>query len=122
MHGPGHHGGAGREGKGRAAVVRRDRAAGVRLITKGAFSQVLDVCARDARGGELTAASRAELIARHEQWSAQGLRVLAIATAAVPDAASYGRSDEREMSFSGFVTFLDRPRTDAVGGSPRSAA
>ena len=98
----------------RVSVVVEDPAAGALLITKGAFRQVLDVCSHDAAGAALTAERRLQLTVQHERWSRAGLRVLAIATVPLPMAAIQGRSDERDMSFAGFVTFLDAPRNDAA--------
>jgi Mg2+-importing ATPase len=51
--------------------------AGVRLITKGAFPQVLDICSRLGDGSVLNVPSRAALAQRHAQWSAAGIRVIA---------------------------------------------
>ena len=90
---------------------------GVRLITKGAFHQVLEICTRSAAGGILDDAEVAELERRYEEWTGRGIRVLAIAVREVDEQPSYGREDERDMTFAGFLTFLDRPRqgvADAV--------
>jgi Mg2+-importing ATPase len=82
---------------------------GVRLVTKGAFHHVLEICTR-LDGGELGSAARAELERRYDMWTGRGLRVLAVASRAIDDRPAYGRHDEREMTFLGFVTFLDQPR------------
>ncbi len=88
---------------------------GVTLVTKGAVRTVLDACATLTSGQPLDAATRADLDARHEAWSAQGIRVLAVATRALPDAVSYSRDDERELVLEGFLTFLDEPKPSAAG-------
>jgi len=84
-----------------------------RLVTKGAFAQMLSVCALTADGGALTPQLRAELERHHDAWTAQGMRVLAVAVRTVDERASYGRDDEHDMSFMGFLTFLDRPKEGA---------
>ena len=84
------------------------------LITKGAFHHVLDVCTRSADGIVLDAAGRAGLEERYQAWSAQGIRVLAVAERTVEQRAPYGRELERELAFAGFLTFFDRPKEDAA--------
>jgi Mg2+-importing ATPase len=84
--------------------------AGVRLVVKGAFHHVLEICTRTAGGAELTADVSAALEARYESWTRSGIRVLAVAERSVPARASYTRADECEMTFAGFLTFLDRPK------------
>ena len=93
----------------RLSVVVRGRT-GVVLVTKGAFEQVLEACARSADGGPLDSVKRTALRDRYLRWSAQGTRVLAVATRSLEEKPSYGRDDERELDFVGFLTFLDRPK------------
>ena len=93
----------------RLSVVVRGRS-GVTLVTKGAFEHVLEACARSAARGPLDAVRRTALRDRYLQWSAQGTRVLAVATRSLGERPSYGRDDERELDFVGFLTFLDRPK------------
>lgn len=85
-------------------------AGGVRLVTKGAFHHVLDTCRTLPDGRALDEAARAELERRYEAWSSRGIRVLAVAVRSVPDKPSYGRQDEVELVFAGFLTFVDRPK------------
>jgi Mg2+-importing ATPase len=96
----------------RLSVVVRG-SAGVRLVTKGAFEQVLDACTRTARG-PLDAPARETLAARFRTWSAQGTRVLAVAARAIDGARAYGRHDEHDLEFLGFLTFLDRTKPGAA--------
>jgi P-type Mg2+ transporter len=83
---------------------------GARLVMKGAFHHVLDACTHDGDGQPLTPARQAQLETLYDDWSAKGIRVLAIAEHAIAEQPHYGRDDEREMTFSGFLTFLDRPK------------
>lgn len=89
-------------------VVQRPE--GLRLITKGAFHHVLEICTESADGSALDENARAQLERRYESWTGQGIRVLAVAVRRADAQTSYGRDDEGGMRFMGFVTFLDRPR------------
>jgi len=84
------------------------------LITKGAFQPVLDVCTHSADGAVLDGAAKARLGAHYQAWSAQGIRVLAVASRTLSCPPPYGRELERDLTFSGFLTFFDRPKTDAA--------
>jgi Mg2+-importing ATPase len=93
----------------RLSVVLR-RGSGITLVTKGAFEHVLEACARSADGRRLDAAGKAGLREQYLRWSAEGVRVLAVAARALADQPAYGRDDERDLDFVGFLTFLDRPK------------
>jgi len=77
------------------------------IITKGAFASVLPLCTG------LDAASRAALEDFYRRKGEQGYRVLALAIRRVAPRVRYGREDEREMTFAGFLLFLDPPKPDA---------
>ena len=89
-------------------------AGGASLITKGAFHHELEICSTTSDGTPLDATSRNRLEQRYEEWASRGIRVLAVATRTVDERAMYGRDDEADMSFAGFVTFLDRPKEGVV--------
>lgn len=93
-----------------SVVVDRDDGSPPRLIMKGAFHHVLEVCTALPDGQPLDEAARAALEARHAAWSADGVRVLAIAHRTLAVQPRYGRADEHDLIFAGFVTFLDRPK------------
>ena len=86
------------------------------IVTKGAFSNVLDTCSsleRDAVDTPLTTELRAELDTVFKGKGAEGFRVLAVATRRVAAKPRYGRDDERGMTFRGFLVFSDPPKADA---------
>ena len=86
---------------------------------------MLDICSRSHDGTPLDATTRTRLMARYHAWSARGIRVLAVATRTLDSPPPYGRDLERELSFAGFLTFLDRPKADAaeaMGGADRIQA
>lgn len=103
----------------RASVVVEAEGA-TRIVTKGAFHQMLDVCARSADGSPLDT-EKAGLEERYQAWSAKGIRVLAVASRTINQQATYGREIEQDLTFTGFLTFLDRPKAD-VADAIRSLA
>jgi Mg2+-importing ATPase len=95
-------------------TVALTAADGVQLITKGAFDQVLAVCADLPGGRPLDETRRDALARRHEAWSRSGMRVLALATRTIGNDDVVSRAQERDMTFRGFLTFLDRTKPDVV--------
>lgn len=87
-----------------------ERTSSVQLIAKGAFAHVLDACTTLADGTPLDTPRRAQLEQLCAGWNSRGIRVLAVASRMLDQQASYGRSDERDLAFVGFLTFLDRPK------------
>jgi Mg2+-importing ATPase len=78
------------------------------LITKGALVPVLDACTLDG-------ASRDEVLHRFEQLSAEGLRVLGLATKPIgPATTTISPVDETGLEFAGFLCFTDPPKADAA--------
>jgi Mg2+-importing ATPase len=96
----------------RTAVIIRT-IGGSQLITKGAFENVLEACEQFPDNAPLTEASRDALRERFREWSGRGIRVLAVATRVLEDKPSFTRDDERDLTFVGFLTFLDRPKEGA---------
>ena len=96
------------------AVQEGGDAGPVRLITKGAFHHVLEVCTTLPGGAPLDAAQREGLEARYAAWGERGIRVLAVAERALADRPSYSRADEEGLTFLGFLTFVDQPKADAA--------
>jgi P-type Mg2+ transporter len=89
----------------RVSVAAKTRS-GNTLITKGAFDHIVEIC-------DLDDVTRDALRIKYEEWSGQGIRVLAIATREW-NSSSLSRSDERQLTFRGFVTFLDQPKEGAA--------
>lgn len=87
-----------------------------KVLTKGAFANVLDICTTMEHDGgtvPLDAAARAGLMAIVEAKGNLGLRTLAVATADVAAKDDYGHGDEQGMTFRGFLFFSDPPKPDA---------
>ncbi|TAK86795.1 MAG: magnesium-translocating P-type ATPase [Betaproteobacteria bacterium] len=88
----------------RLTIVVDDGAAGGHLvITKGAFDNVLAICA-------LEPLRRQSCEAYYRRMGAQGFRVLALASRRVTARERYGREDEQEMQLAGFLLFADPPK------------
>lgn len=80
------------------------------MITKGAFSAVLDCCTQIANGSgsaPLSPDVRAGLESIAKSRGQGGERLLALATRSVGPKARYGVGDERGMIFAGFLVFAD---------------
>jgi Mg2+-importing ATPase len=86
------------------------------MITKGAVSNVLDVCKHVdvGKGSHVPIESmRPDIDARFTQWSDEGNRVLAIAYRTVAN-IEIDKSDEFAMTFAGFLIFSDPPKATIV--------
>ena len=100
----------------RLTIVYED-AGSRQLVTKGAFAEVLGVCTAVAKGNAaapLTDTTRAELETFFEAQGENGFRVLALATKRVDPKADYTRDDEKELTFAGFLLFVDPPKGTAA--------
>jgi Mg2+-importing ATPase len=102
-------------------TVMVQNANATRLVTKGAFHHVLEICTRSADGTVLDAAARTALEQQYGAWTGRGIRVLAVATRDVAQQPLYSRDDERELTFRGFLTFLDRPKQDVAAAIAKLA-
>ncbi len=82
------------------------------LIAKGAPEDVMKVADRyGSDGKELAPAMREKFVAEYEALSKDGFRVLGVAVKKVPlKTKPYERSDEKGLSFLGFLAFFDPPK------------
>lgn len=97
------------------SVVVADAGGARQLISKGALDKILDRCVSVGDpAAALDTGWRAQIEARYDEWSAQGYRVLGVATRSVElRQASYTRADECGLCFAGFLLFMDPPKADA---------
>ena len=89
------------------------------LVVKGAPEDLMPLCesyeATPGAASPLDGAAREQAQARFDELSRQGLRVLAIASRAVPAEQQHAAvGDERRLVLCGFATFLDPPRAGAA--------
>jgi Mg2+-importing ATPase len=99
----------------RLSVVVAGADSEARLITKGALANVLDVTRWVQAGQErqpLDPARRAAIEDRYTAWSGQGYRVLGVADRTIETRPAYGKADERDLTFLGFLLFFDPPKPD----------
>jgi Mg2+-importing ATPase len=86
------------------------------ILTKGAFAEVLGICSWLDSGGQTLALDERRQAALREIFearSAQGFRVLAVATRSVAARPHYVHDDEAGMVFRGFLVFQDPPKKEA---------
>jgi len=100
-------------------VVERPVAEGFErvLVSKGAPEGILPLCefyesSGQRHGMDLDARERIKRV--FEDFSRQGLRVLAVAYCNVEKASGFSASDERSLVLAGFLTFADPPTPDAL--------
>ncbi|HPG25640.1 MAG TPA: magnesium-translocating P-type ATPase, partial [Myxococcota bacterium] len=103
----------------RLTVVLRDEdPTRALLVTKGALQEVLEACDRVRQGEDAIplVVDRVEAIrARFAACSGKGYRVLGVATVSLPGRPRFERSDERGMTFEGFLLFRDPPKAGVAG-------
>jgi len=95
-----------------SVVVGNAPEASLLMVTKGALDNVLQVCTQLRSGAQTAALDETALKAirqRFADWSEQGFRVLGVASRVLPEQAHYGREDEKELTFRGFLLFFDPP-------------
>lgn len=84
-----------------------------RLITKGALDNVLAVCTQvqESQGPvPFDTSHEKQIRQRYADWSAQGFRVLGVATKPLTLAANLAHNDEHDLIFTGFLIFFDPPK------------
>ncbi|MEI6239473.1 MAG: magnesium-translocating P-type ATPase [Planctomycetia bacterium] len=87
------------------------------LVCKGAPEAVYARCSAfslDDRVELLSAGKTGDLTHAFERLSADGFRVLAVATRDVAAQPAYGRDDEHDLVLRGYVAFLDPPKDSAA--------
>jgi P-type Mg2+ transporter len=83
------------------------------MVTKGALSNILDVCinAEMNEGNIVDISSVNDQIQKHfEEFSNQGFRTLGIAYKNFQSDSPINKSDEKDMTFLGFLTLFDPPK------------
>ncbi len=84
-----------------------------RMVTKGALSKVLEVSTRvDTPQGPapLDENCRKKIDTLFQNWSSQGYRVLGVAHLQMDELDTYGRAQEANLIFAGFLLFMDPPK------------
>jgi Mg2+-importing ATPase len=85
------------------------------LITKGALDKVLEASTQIQEDGQVVLLDKKQQEAvqgKFADWSEQGFRVLGLATKEVAPQPEYPVEEECNMTFIGFLLFLDPPKPD----------
>jgi Mg2+-importing ATPase len=87
------------------------------MVTKGALANILEVCTSvEIQDGNITEiTSMQEQIQKHfTGFSDQGFRTMGIAYKALPSESPIHKTDEKDMTFLGFLTLFDPPKPNIV--------
>ena len=85
------------------------------MVTKGALTNILEVCstAENTDGSIVAIESLQEEIQKHfEAYSGQGFRTLGIAWKKIQAGSPINKSEEKDMTFMGFLTLYDPPKAN----------
>lgn len=85
------------------------------MIVKGALNSSLAICTRVEIAGAESAMDeqiRSGIQQHYEEWSGQGIRIIAVAQKMVPMQGKYTIEDEKEMVLMGFLLLFDHPKED----------
>jgi len=85
------------------------------MVTKGALTNILDVCSsvETKEGNIVEIASMLDQIQEHfAAFSNQGFRTLGIAYKNLPSDSAINKSNEKDMTFLGFLTLFDPPKAN----------
>ena len=87
------------------------------MVTKGALQNILDVCTlAETRDGKIVdIATVKDQIQKHfEDFSSKGLRTLGVAYRNMGSETRISKTDETEMTFSGFLILFDPPKPNIL--------
>jgi P-type Mg2+ transporter len=90
------------------------------MVTKGALTSILEICsmAETKDGSIVEIASLQDQIQKHfAEFSNQGCRTIGIAYKNLPSESPINKSEEKDMTFLGFLTLFDPPKpniTDTI--------
>jgi P-type Mg2+ transporter len=87
------------------------------ILTKGALANILEVCSsvETNEGTIVDIASVNNIIEKHfEEFSNLGFRTLGIAYKKIPTESLIQKSDEKDMTFIGFLTLFDPPKANIL--------
>ncbi len=85
------------------------------MVTKGALTNILEVCstAENTDGSIVAIETLQEEIQKHfEAFSGQGFRTLGIAWKKIQAGSPINKSEEKDMTFMGFLTLYDPPKAN----------
>ncbi|MDD4989146.1 MAG: magnesium-translocating P-type ATPase [Candidatus Pacebacteria bacterium] len=99
----------------RDTVVVKGKEEVADIVTRGSPDEILSLCKFSNDGKtKLTASLKKQALSKYESLSQDGFRVLGVALRKTHIKAEYGNSDEFDMSFLGFIAFLDPAKTSVT--------
>jgi len=87
------------------------------MLTKGALVNILEVCSsvETKDGNKVDISSMKDTIQKHyEEFSNSGFRTLGIAYRILPSESPINKTDEKDMTFLGFLTLFDPPKVNII--------
>ncbi len=85
------------------------------MVTKGALANILEVCSTvEIKEGSIVEIfpMQKQIQKQFEEFSDQGFRTIGIAYKNIPTGALINKSDEKDMTLSGFLTLFDPPKAN----------
>lgn len=99
-----------------SVVVKNQKNNGYRMFTKGALEEVLKTCTKvkyDGKIVEITDEMINIVEEKAKEFASQGMQVISLASKREYRGANvFSVEDEKDMTFIGFVAFLDPPKKD----------
>ena len=99
------------------SVIVTDKSSHLKMITKGAVEEILNICTKVSYKDEISNITR-EIKKNIKKISTDlnkdGLRVIAVCEKDVTGKANFDVSDESNMILTGFIGFLDPPKESAA--------
>ena len=83
------------------------------MVTKGALTNILDVCSfAETKEGTIVevASMQDKILKQFAEFSNHGFRTLGIAYKSIPSGKPIQKTDEKEMTFLGFISLFDPPK------------
>ncbi|MCU7493920.1 MAG: magnesium-translocating P-type ATPase [Ignavibacteria bacterium] len=87
------------------------------MVTKGALQNILDICRKvEASDGTISDISTmlGLIQKKFEEFSNNGFRTLGVAYRNIPPDSQFGKDEETEMTFSGFLILFDPPKPNVI--------
>ena len=99
------------------SVIVTDKQSHLRMITKGAVEEILNICTKVSYKGEISGITpdiKKNILKISTDLNKDGLRVIAVCEKDVTGKANFALSDESNMILVGFIGFLDPPKESAA--------
>ena len=99
------------------SVIVTDKQSHLKMITKGAVEEILNICTKVSYKGEISGITpdiKKNILKISTDLNKDGLRVIAVCEKDVTGKANFALSDESNMILVGFIGFLDPPKESAA--------